>query len=174
MGIKKNHNKRLPTNVARQKMSNYKRLYLARNSDSHKPWTYRDKRTMESAMYSMHQESYAAHCARNGVKYIPERVVADAKAVYDGLSEARREMSTFDEYVSLSMHLVMYQTEKMMDVTAWVKTKAGILAVMEPLEIPASKALPSCGRVGEVCYYALSRRCGRWDIDPERIVSDDI
>jgi len=132
-------------------MSDYKRLYLARNSDLHKPWTYRDKRTMESAMYAMHQESYAAHCARNGVKYIPERVVADAKAVYDGFSEACRKMSTFDEYMSLSMHLVMYQTEKMMDFTAWAKTKAEILAAMEPLEIPASSGLPSCVR-----YYALS------------------
>ena len=159
-------------------MSDYKRLYRARNSDSHKPWTYRDKRTMESVMYAMHQESYATHCAKNKVKYIPERLVADARVVYDGFSEARRKMSTFDEYMSMCMHSVMYQTENMMDYAAWDRTKAATLAAMEPLEIPASLALPSCSRVRvgdrDVCYYALSMYHGGWSIHPERIVSDDI
>jgi hypothetical protein len=161
-------------------MSDYQRLFQARNSDSYKPWTYRDRRAMESVMFAMHQESYAAHCAQTSSKFSPSNMVQDARAVYDGFSEACRGISTFEEYLSMCMHNVMHKTENSMDLAARERERSKALASMEKLQIPPSIASPTCSRVRvgskEICYYALSRYhpSGDYGIDPEKFVVDDI
>jgi hypothetical protein len=160
-------------------MSDYKRLYESRNSELHKQWTYRERRVVESTMFAMHQEAYATHCAQKKLKYNPCHLVQDARAVYNGFSEANKSMHTFDEYLSTCMHNVMYKTENAMDFALWVRKRAEAFDSMEPLEIPASRASPTCSRVWvgerEVCYYALSRFTqSTFAVDPERIVFDNV
>ncbi len=131
-------------------------------------------------MFAMHQESYAAHCAQTNSKFSPSNMVQDAKAVYEGFPEACRKNCTFEEYLSMCMHNVMYKTENKMDFVESERQRSSMLAGLELLQIPPSTAAPTCSRVRvgsrDVCFYALSRyhasaHCG---IDPERLVMDDI